>query len=702
MQITLGDLAKQKFDDTAKSFEDAMSFIEHRANMVNKVIDRATEEGYISAIEYYVSLTNIENENLKALKNEREALVVALADAVNSGAVEEGSEAWYEMQNQIYGVTEAIEDSEKALVSYSNSMRDIRWEIFDRVEDTIANITDETEFLMSLLEEEKNFIGGDITKEGRAAYGLHAVNYQTYMEQAADYAEEIKKINKDLATDPYDTVLIDRRKELIKLQREMIQNAEEEKDAMKDLTEEGVKSFLDAMKESIDAYKEMMSEWKNDDTFKKNIEEQTSAIAKLQKQLNAYQNDDSEAGMLNRQKTENSLMEAQEKLEESQRDHYISETEKILDDLYTEAETALNLRLDHFEELLTQIFDGINMNASAIADTLHEVTGEVYTELSDTMEQIWTVNAQASIDGQTQSIISVLSQYGEMIGTVPNNVSDAIESIAYGVKLLSAEAEKQAKAELKKQEEEAKKTTVTQAIAAKKSTVQSNTVSQSVPSTSGANAATTNTNATSTGNKGSFFVPKTYVGLNRSALNIDQSIVDRIAWLGFDNSMVLRSKYYEAMGLGSASSYFGTAQQNIAMLNWMKRNGFKKGVFNSSKNRYAMTQEDGLEVISRPGLGLLTPINRGDTVFTAEQTKALWTLSQNYVDQFANAPKHSGTNIGQVINNNSINVQIAKVEDYNDFVTKLQADNKFERFIKACSTDQLNGKSSISKRRINF
>lgn len=115
-----------------------------------------------------------------------------------------------------------------------------------------------------------------------------------------------------------------------------------------------------------------------------------------------------------------------------------------------------------------------------------------------------------------------------------------------------------------------------------------------------------------------------------------------------------------------------------------------------------MTQEDGLEVISRPGLGLLTPINRGDTVFTAEQTKALWTLSQNYVDQLANAPKHSGTNIGQVINNNSINVQIAKVEDYNDFVTKLQADNKFERFIKACSTDQLNGKSSISKRRINF
>ena len=115
-----------------------------------------------------------------------------------------------------------------------------------------------------------------------------------------------------------------------------------------------------------------------------------------------------------------------------------------------------------------------------------------------------------------------------------------------------------------------------------------------------------------------------------------------------------------------------------------------------------MTQEDGLELINKPGLGMLTPIGRGDTVFTAEQTKALWTLSKNYVEQFSKIPNQGGNNIGQITNNNSLNIQIDHVQDYNDFVRRLQSDNKFEKFIKACSIDQLNGANSVSKRRINF
>ena len=466
LQITLGDLAKQKFDDIAKNFEDNMSLLEHRANMVNGTINQASERGFIAAVKYYEALTDIENDNLTALNEEREALLGALADAVRSGAVEEGSEAWFEMQNQVHGVTEAIQESETALISYANSIRDIQWEIFDRVEDSISQITEETEFLIGLLNDDKNFDGGEITKQGQAAYGLHAVNYQVYMEQAAGYAREITKINQDLAVDPYDTVLIDRRKELLGLQRDMIEAAEDEKDAMKDLTEEGVQSFLDAMKDAIDTYKDMMSEWNDDRTFQKNIEEQTTAIATLQKQLDAYARDDSEAGMLNRQQTQKSLLEAREKLEESQRDYYMSETEKMLDNLYDEAESALNARLDDFESLLTQIFDGINANSESIAQTLKDVTADVYTNLSESMNQIWTGSASLDIQGQTTAITDVLSTYGEKIGTIPNNVSSTIDAIAVGVKVLSDAAEAEAKAKLHEQNEELDKTTVTKDNAA--------------------------------------------------------------------------------------------------------------------------------------------------------------------------------------------------------------------------------------------
>lgn len=158
------------------------------------------------------------------------------------------------------------------------------------------------------------------------------------------------------------------------------------------------------------------------------------------------------------------------------------------------------------------------------------------------------------------------------------------------------------------------------------------------------------------------------------------------------------------MGLGPASSYLGSAAQNQAMLKAMRRLGYKKGLLKSSRDHYAMTQEDGLEIIARPGMGLLTPIGRGDSVFTSEQTKALWAISQNYVDALAKgftAP-NSGGNIRNLTNNNNLTISIDHVMDYEDFTRKIQQDNRFEQFIKACSTNQLNGANSVAKRRIRF
>lgn len=115
-----------------------------------------------------------------------------------------------------------------------------------------------------------------------------------------------------------------------------------------------------------------------------------------------------------------------------------------------------------------------------------------------------------------------------------------------------------------------------------------------------------------------------------------------------------------------------------------------------------MTQEDGLEIINNPRLGLLTPVSRGSTIFNAEQTKALWEMSKNYIDQFSKVPGRAGMNVGQITNNNTLNISVDRIMDYDDFTAKMKADSNFEKFIKACSTDQLNGKLSVSKRRINF
>ena len=138
------------------------------------------------------------------------------------------------------------------------------------------------------------------------------------------------------------------------------------------------------------------------------------------------------------------------------------------------------------------------------------------------------------------------------------------------------------------------------------------------------------------------------------------------------------------------------------MLSWMRSHGFKRGSLKVGKNQWAMTQENGMELINSPTLGMLTPISKGSTIFNAEQTKALWEMSKNYIDQFSKVPGRAGMNVGQITNNNSIQISIDHVQDYADFVRQAQADPKFERLIKSMSTDQLNGKPSVSKKRINF
>ena len=70
---------------------------------------------------------------------------------------------------------------------------------------------------------------GQLTDEGNATMGLHGMNYNVYMEQSSKYAKEIKKIDKELAKDPYNQDLLERREDLLSKQRESISAAESEK-----------------------------------------------------------------------------------------------------------------------------------------------------------------------------------------------------------------------------------------------------------------------------------------------------------------------------------------------------------------------------------------------------------------------------------------------------------------------------------------
>lgn len=195
-------------------------------------------------------------------------------------------------------------------------------------------------------------------------------------------------------------------------------------------------------------------------------------------------------------------------------------------------------------------------------------------------------------------------------------------------------------------------------------------------------------------------------------LNTDSSLVDLLKYNNFDSSKSARASYYSQMGF--AGEYIGSEEQNDDMLEWLKKNGYgaknyASGGFNLKK-QLAWTQENGdLEYIIRKSDGaILTPIGRGDSVLNSEASKNLWDMATNPMQFIKDNMVMSIPNVSAIGGNNNVenNIQMTitlpGVSNYQEFVTRLQSDAKFEKMIVDVTSSALTGNNSLSKYRHRF
>ena len=255
----LASLYEDNFNNTQEDFENQLALAEHLTNQYENGIDLLEARGYLESTKYYSAMQDATKGNIAILNNELAALEQSFSDAMNSGEIEYGSAAWYEMQIAINGVKEEIAEANVELAEYAKTMREIEWGYFDYTQERISQLTQEADFLIDLMSNsDLHTDKGQLTDEGMATMGLHGQNYNTYMAQADMYAQEILEIDKELAKDPYNTELIERREELLGLQQDSILAAEDEKQAIVALVEEGINLELQAMQDLIDKYTESL------------------------------------------------------------------------------------------------------------------------------------------------------------------------------------------------------------------------------------------------------------------------------------------------------------------------------------------------------------------------------------------------------------------------------------------------------------
>jgi hypothetical protein len=347
-------------------------------NMINADMQMAQAKGMLDSASFYERLAEQETKSVQKLKSELSDLEKYFNEAMASGKIEENSEEWYAMKQEINSVKEAIAAANVQLQEYQRTMRQIQWSYLDTTMERFSQATKETAFLIELMSNNKLFEdNGQFTSTGTVTAGMHALSYDMYMAQAEMYGREMMEVNRQWNQNRDDVELLRRRNELWELQRESILAAEQEKNAMQSLVSEGIQLELDALRELCDQYKDNLDAQKNLYDYQKKIADQTKNIASLQKQLSAYENDSSEETRAKVQKLNQELEKARTNLSEAERDKSISEQKQIIDDVYNEYEELLNKRLDDVDQLMRDMIANTNQNHDEIMAEIEKVIDEV-------------------------------------------------------------------------------------------------------------------------------------------------------------------------------------------------------------------------------------------------------------------------------------------------------------------------------------
>lgn len=681
----LASLYEDNFDKIQKDYKNQLDLLAHVSNSVKNSIDYFDAKGRIESERYYIELQSIESDNIRKLQAESLYLRRQFAAAMDSGEIEEYSDAWYSMRIAINSVQEEIGKANAEIAKYKKTIREIEWGHFDYLQDRISQITQEADFLIDLLSGSKLFDdSGNMTDAGMATAGLHAQSYNVYMSQAEQYAREILSLDKDIANDPYNTNLIERREKLLKLQRDSITAANKEKQAIVSLVNEGIKAELSSMKELIDSYTKALDKTKSLNEYQDKVTEKSSEIASLQKQLAAYSGDTSQESRAKVQKLQTDLAKAQKDLAKTEYDKMVDDQKKLLDDLYTEYEQNMNTRLDDVDALIGEMIDSANQNAETINATIGGVASEVGYTITPELKSIW--------DNSTNSVNGVVSKYGDKFSEQFTSVHNVLSSISDKVSSMVKTSDADANRVINNAEK---------AVAKPQS---------SAATSSPATATQQTTQSTS------------------SAAKLDNATKEKVAaaiWrgtLGWGTNPDRERRLTEVFGANNGIQEL--VNKGVGMKDGGKdvaeysyeamRKKFKGYRTGGLVDYTGLAQVDGTP--SKPELML----DHRDTKNFLELRDLLRNISsqplfgKSYigsppsikgitdVSRFMSSIGAPSGNMGTTFGDIEINIPIENVQDYNDFVRQLQKDDQFEKLILSMTIDRIAGKSSIEKYRYRW
>lgn len=420
---------KDRFDKVQERYDNKTGLIEQRKNAVSNSLNIAEAQGQLIGEAYYTRQANAVKSDMKLKQEEAGKLAKKLS------TIKFGSNEWYEAQEALNGVYEAIQQDEQELAEFQKSINQLKFDRFDELLNKLGDITDETDFLIDMLDSDNLFDSdtGMITQDGITAIGLTAQNYDTYLAEAQKYKDAIADLNEmykngEISLTDYNSQL----RTYQQGQRDSIKSANEAKKSLVAYVKQGLDAQNDALSDAIDKKKKLLETEKDLHDFQSKIADQNKNIAKIEKQIAALESDDSEENRKKLQQLKSNLQDAQKDREDTLYDRSISDQEDSLDKMLENSKKQAEDYLKDTNKVFSDALTYVNANSSQVASNIEKIAKDTGYDISSYIVNAWEKGGSAVGDYAStlsSNIPNITAQLG-LIASSWQSICDAADRAA--------------------------------------------------------------------------------------------------------------------------------------------------------------------------------------------------------------------------------------------------------------------------------
>lgn len=377
---------KDHFDEVQARYDNKAGLIEQRKNAVSNSLSIAEAKGLLIGEAYYTRQADAVKSDMQLKQEEAEELAKKLS------TIKFGSDEWYEAQEALNGVYESIQQDEQEVAEFQKSINELKFDRFDELLDKLGDITDETDFLIDMLDSDNLFDSdtGMITHDGITAMGLTAQNYDTYLAEAQKYKDAIADLNEmynegKIGLNDYNSKL----RTYQQGQRDSIKSANEAKKSLAAYVKQGLDAQNNALEEAISKKKELLETDKSLKEWNDKLADSNKNIAKLEKQIAALEGDDSEENRKKLQQLKSDLQDAQKDRSDMLYDHSVSDQEDALDKMLENSKKQAEDYLKDTDKVFSDALTYVNANSSQVASNIEKIAKDTGYDVSTYIVNAW-------------------------------------------------------------------------------------------------------------------------------------------------------------------------------------------------------------------------------------------------------------------------------------------------------------------------